>query len=167
MKYAPIIIPTLNRDEHLKRCIESLKRNEWARETEIYISVDYPPNYQYEKGYKRVCEYLSQSFDEFKTFNVIYQKDNLGSVGNSIFLEKYVEKKYDRYIFLEDDNEVSLNFIEYMDKGLELFASNEKIIAICASTFEGTKKEQFLDNIFLTHNYAAYGVGKWKNKNKI
>ncbi len=36
MVYAPIIIPTLNRYEHLKRCVKSLQQNGWAKYTELY-----------------------------------------------------------------------------------------------------------------------------------
>ena len=60
MKYAPIIIPTLNRIEHLKRCITSLQKNPWAKYTPLIVSVDYPPNERYVEGYKKVCKYLKE-----------------------------------------------------------------------------------------------------------
>jgi len=31
--YAPMLIPTLCRDQHFMRCIESLKKNTWAKYT--------------------------------------------------------------------------------------------------------------------------------------
>lgn len=40
---APILIPTLNRYEHLKRCVESLAKNKLAKESELVIGLDYPP----------------------------------------------------------------------------------------------------------------------------
>lgn len=58
MVYAPVIIPTCNRIEHLKKCINSLASNEFAKFTEIYISVDFPPSEKYEKGYNEVINYL-------------------------------------------------------------------------------------------------------------
>ena len=59
MVYAPIIIVTLNRYEHLKRCIESLQKNGWAKYTELYISVDYPADESHWEGYGKVRERLS------------------------------------------------------------------------------------------------------------
>ena len=41
--YAPVCIPTCNRYNKLKKCIESLIANKEAKKTELYISVDYPP----------------------------------------------------------------------------------------------------------------------------
>ena len=36
--YAPVVIPTLNRFEHLRNCIESLKRCSGADQTEVIIN---------------------------------------------------------------------------------------------------------------------------------
>lgn len=52
--YAPVIIPTLNRIEHLKRCIESLEKNTGADKTEVFVSLDFPPSDKYLQGYECV-----------------------------------------------------------------------------------------------------------------
>lgn len=49
-----------------KRCIESLKNNFYAKYTDLYISVDYPPSEKYVKGYEKVKEYLSIPIDGFR-----------------------------------------------------------------------------------------------------
>ena len=58
MVYAPIYIPTLCRSEHFQKCIESLKTNTWARYTDVYIALDYPPSEKYRAGYEKICSYL-------------------------------------------------------------------------------------------------------------
>lgn len=68
MKYAPILIPTMCRYNHFFRLIESLKVNTWAKYTDIYIGLDYPPSSKYEEGYKQICEYLDGDFSEFTRF---------------------------------------------------------------------------------------------------
>ena len=40
--YAPVVIPTLCRYEHLKRCIDSLSNCTGADRTELYIGLDFP-----------------------------------------------------------------------------------------------------------------------------
>ena len=49
-EYAPILIPTLNRYEHFKRCVESLAKCTHAEKTELVIGLDYPPSERYQKG---------------------------------------------------------------------------------------------------------------------
>lgn len=159
MIYAPIIIPTLNRIEHLRRCITSLQNNAWAKYTSLIISVDYPPEEKYRNGYEQVCKYLSKNIHGFQKVEIIYQTQNLGSYKNAIYLIEYVKKEYDRYIFSEDDNEFSPNFIEYVDKGLNEFEYDENVIAICSNSAIRQKVQE--QNILLSQNFSAYGYGTW------
>lgn len=162
MIFAPVIIPTLNRYEHLKRCIESLKNNFYAKYTDLYISVDYPPSEKYVKGYEKVKEYLSIPIDGFREVHCYYQSNNLGPTENFHFLINVVSERYDRYIFTEDDNEFSPNFLEYIDKGLELFKSESKVYSIL-----GFKNTDFISNDcnYITVKFCpAYGQGRWVSK---
>ena len=43
MYFSPVIIPTMNRYGHLKNLIDSLAKNKFASDTELYIGFDYPP----------------------------------------------------------------------------------------------------------------------------
>lgn len=130
MIYAPILITTLNRFECLKTCIESLKNNSWAKYTELYISVDYPPSERYKKGNDDIKQYLKQGIKGFKKVNIYYQKSNLGALNNIEWLRKVVCKSHDRYIFLEDDNELAPGFIEFCDRGLDLFENDDSVFAL-------------------------------------
>ena len=58
MTYYPIIIPTLNRYEKLKACIDSLTQSEEAKYTELVIGLDYPPADKYIDGWKKIYEYI-------------------------------------------------------------------------------------------------------------
>ena len=131
MVYAPIIIVTLNRYEHLKRCIESLQKNGWAKYTELYISVDYPADESHWEGYGKVREYLENGIEGFKKVFIYYQSVNLGGAENFMFLKRIIFQSYDRWIETEDDNEFSPCFIEFMDKGLELFKDDPDILYLC------------------------------------
>ena len=114
MVYAPIIIPTLNRYEHLKRCVKSLQQNGWAKYTELYISVDYPAKESHWEGYRKVREYLEDGIEGFQKVNLFYQQANLGGRNNIQFLIQTVFELYDICIATEDDNEFSPCFIEFM-----------------------------------------------------
>ncbi len=166
MIYAPVIIPTLNRKEHLQRCITSLQKNLWAKYTALIIGVDYPPSEKYRTGYDEVCNYLRKEITGFKQVKILYHQVNLGPYENGIFLKKYVRKFSDRYIFTEDDNEMSPNFIEYIDKGLELFDDTENVIAVCSTGVENEKETED-ENVVMTHNYSAHGYGTWFKKEDL
>lgn len=166
MIYAPVIIPTLNRYDHLKRLIDSLIGNSYAKETELYISLDYPPSEKYTEGYKRTEQYLDSS-DKwgFKGVHIYKQEHNLGPSDNIDFLKEKVFEKYDRFIYTEDDNEFSPNFLEYIDKGLEIFKEDSEVFAIAAG-IEDFEEFNFGDgeNVIKFNVFQARGYGMWKDR---
>lgn len=169
MKYAPVIIYTLNRDEHLNRLLDSLNKNEYAKNVEVYISIDYPPNAKYEEGHQRVCALLSNYPNTFKKLHIYMQKKNLGSYQNAMFLIRKVLKKGDRFIALEDDNEVSPNFLEYMCICLEKFKDYKDIVGICANSEVLIRKQKHSENIQKKERvrkakYQTYGFATWKDR---
>ena len=165
MKYAPIIIPTLNRKDHLKRCLDSLAANTGAEHSEVFVSVDFPPAERYQKGFQEVKEYLDHTdFSAFKQMHVIYQQKNLGAKDNCTFLIRMIGENFDRYIFTEDDNEFSPNFLEYINKGLELFQDDPRVVGICAA-----KDAPWITqgrNVAFAKLFPAYGYGTWVDKER-
>ncbi len=71
MEYAAVIIPTLNRIDHLKRCVNSLLKNAEAQNTDLYISVDYPPADKYRVGYEEVKKYV-KTISGFKNVYIYF-----------------------------------------------------------------------------------------------
>lgn len=164
MIYAPVIIPTLCRADKFRNCIESLQKNPYAKYTELYISLDYPPNENYREGYERIKEYLHQGIDGFARVEIIKQKKNLGWHGNYDFLRNKVYETHDCYIFSEDDNVFSPNFLEYMDKCLTMFEKDEDILAVTGYSFPIEWKTGNKNVIKIDSYFAAWGYGIWREK---
>lgn len=166
MQYAPILIPTLNRDGHLKRCLDSLAANSLAGETEIYISVDYPPADKYREGYKKVCKLLEEyDFSAFSNHHILYQDKNLGPAANSDFLVKTASAFTDTVIYTEDDNEFSPNFLYYINKGFEEFNDDKDVVFLCGSSDAEWYCPQEA-NVMKGKLLSAYGLGYWISRKK-
>lgn len=164
MIYAPVIIPTLCRAEKFKNCIESLKKNPYAKYTELYISLDYPPSEKYRKGYQEIKQYLEAGIGGFANVIVLEQSINQGSYKNYQILRKKVYEKYDCYIFSEDDNVFSPNFLEYMDKCLAEFEKDEKILAVTGYSYPIDWQTDKYNVLKINSYFAAWGFGIWRNK---
>ena len=164
--YAPVMIITLNRYEHLKRCLEALSSNTAAEMTEVYISVDYPTKEEWVKGHDKIVEYLKVTKWNFKKVNIYIQEANLGAPENSKFLREKAFEKYDRVFMMEDDIEVSPNFIEYMNQCLEYGEKDEKCHCVCGWSRNLGLKEETDYTIYKGVNFCAWGVGVWREKYK-
>ena len=170
MEYAPILIPTLNRYEHLMKCLESLSRCTWADQTEVYVALDYPPSEKYVEGWEKNKEFLESCGDMgFKKLHLIEREENYGTrnpgdKGNLNYLCQEVRKHYDRYIVTEDDNVFSPNFLEYMNKGFDKFEDDDSVISLCAFRWWFPIKEE--GNTFFRSNASTtpWGVGYWTKK---
>lgn len=170
MKYAPVIIPTLNRFDHFKKCLESLEKCSGADKTEVYIGLDYPPTDKYQEGWKKIDCYLKEkeSNNGFKKLIVLRRNRNLGVSGrnsNGNQLTNYILSISSKYIFSEDDNEFSPNFLEYMNRNLEQYKDDPEVIAVCGYSYP---IEWCVSKgaTCLKENVAVpmFGIGFWKDK---
>lgn len=162
MNFAPIIIPTLCRDIHLKRCIDSLKKCRYSEETELIIGLDHPKEEKHQSGYNNICQYL-EALKGFKKITIIKHQKNIGASENIRYLQDIAYQKYDRLIFTEDDNEFSPCFLEYMNHLLEIYKDNIQILSISGYTNE-SMYNLTSSNIFPTIEVSSWGIGLWKNK---
>ena len=169
--FAPVLIPTLNRYEHFKRCLESLEKCTYADQTDVYIALDYPPSEQYKNGWIKIASYLQgkEKVNGFKKLEVIHRNHNYG-VGhmksNGILLVNEIMKTYDRYIFTEDDNEFSPCFLDYMNKNLERFKDDPRINLVCGYNYVMDFPTTYKNNFYLSKGGCPWGTGEWTGKRK-
>lgn len=166
--YAPVIIPTLCRYEHFKRCLESLRKCTGAEYTDVYIGIDYPTKDSHWDGYNKICEYVTNIVG-FHKLVIIKREKNFGPELNVISLRNCVKEHYDRCIISEDDNEFSPNFLEYMNECLTHFKDNPNVIRICGSKMTwgvdfNSIMKGYNNNIFPAKDYNASGSAIWFDK---
>lgn len=166
--FAPVIIPTLCRYEHLRVCIESLMRCTHAEKTDVYIGLDYPQKESHWEGYKKIKDYLDsiKNSNCFKNLIVICRERNygIGKEGNAEQMINYISKKYDRWIFSEDDNIFAPAFLDYMNQALELFNEDKTVLAICGYRhFYDIRYDN--NNVYRQNvDFSAWGYGMWRNR---
>ncbi len=166
MEYAPVCIVTLNRYEHFQKCLESLEQCTGANKTEVFVALDYPPSEKYIDGWKKTDAFLAQKEQNncFKKLNVIRREHNCG-VGNphsnGVLLGTFIRDHFDRYIFTEDDNVFSPNFLEFVNKGLDKFENDVSVSAVTGYCHPYPFETG--DDNFFFHNtdFSAWGYGVW------
>lgn len=163
-KFAPVIIPTLNRYKHLERLVNSLLDNDESKNTELVLGLDYPPNDRYVEGYLKVKSYIS-TIKGFRKVTVLETKENLGFSKNYERLRNYVwAQGYDSYILSEDDNVFAPSFLSYMNWGLETFREDKTVLAICSYREKDEPIPNYPNNFYKAGGVRPYGFGIWKDR---
>lgn len=167
MDTVPVMIITLCRYDHFVRCVESLKNNSLAAETDLYIGLDYPLKAEHWDGYRKICSYLEKDVQGFRNVYVVKQEKNIGATENAYALREEVFKKYDCYIFSEDDNEFAPNYLEYMNKCMNYYKDDSKVIAVAGYMYpidtSGTKGSI----IMLSTYFSAFGYGIYRRNSDL
>ena len=167
-EWAPVIIPTLCRYDHFVKCFESLEKCYGAENTIVYVGLDFPANKEHEDGYARIDSFLSEKSNNngFKKLIIIKRNHNLGlgKCGNASQLQDQVLREFDKLIFTEDDNVFSPCFLEFINKGLELFKDDYSVLAINGYTHG--YPISYDSNTFFRQNvdFSAWGYGIWKDR---
>lgn len=166
IQYAPIYIPTLCRDRHFILSIESLKKNGWAKYTDVYIALDYPAKESHWEGYRKICDYLDNGdFSVFAGFHVIKRTRNIGSLANIDSARDMLMEKYDRWIMAEDDIEFAPVFLEYMNKCLDYYENDPDVFAVNGYAYPVQYSHSEGSNVIKQHaTVSEWGIGYWKNK---
>jgi len=160
MNYAPILIPTLSRYMHFKRCVETLARCTGAEQTDLFVALDFPAKPDHFQGYYKISEYV-KSINGFNSVTIIRRTDNYGVSKNLRNAREEMAKSYGTYIYTDDDNEFSPNFLDYINKGLEKFEDDSRIIAICGDGGVFKKPDDYEANYLFRKGFSAWGYGTW------
>ncbi len=163
-EYAAVLIPTLCRYEHFCRCISSLKANRLAAYTDVYIGLDYPSKASHEDGYKAIKRMLDNGIDGFANVFVFRHEHNLGGTDNLAFIREEACRSHKKFIYAEDDNEFSPNYLEYMNELLDSYEADDGVFAVSGYNYPirhlDVNGTVYTNNIYV----AAFGVGFWTDK---
>lgn len=157
---SPVLLFTFNRLSHLKKTINSLKKNKISKETELIIFSDGPKDKEDIKKIKEVRKYISQ-IEGFKKIKIYKRKKNFGLSKNIISGINQAFKKFESIIVIEDDLILDKYFLNYMNEGLNLFKKNNLVASIHAYIYP-IKFNKNIDEYFFLKGSDCWGWATWK-----
>lgn len=157
MELAPIILFTYNRPHHSRMCIESLKANAEARESDLYIYSDGARGAADESGVRAVREYI-HSVTGFRSVTVREAEHNRGLAASVISGVTEVIAERGRVIVVEDDLLLSPFFLRFMNDALTLYADEPRVGNVHGHLF----RMHGLPDSFLIYHGDSWGWGTWK-----
>ena len=158
MFLAPIALFAYDRLSHLRQTVESLKENDFAKDSDIFIFSDGPRGNSSVSKVEEVREYLTK-IDGFKNIKIIKRESNFGLAKSIISSVTEVLELYGKVIVLEDDIVTSPFFLKFMNASLELYEKEEKVISIHGYIYPVESK---LPETFFIRGADCWGWATWK-----
>ena len=165
MTLAPIIVFAYNRPEHLQKTLDALAQNELANQSTLYIYCDgAKPDASTEQlaRIQKVRE-VAQSVKGFKDVHVKCAEQNKGLANSIIGGVTEIVNKHGRVIVLEDDLLTSPYFLTYMNRALELYEDEDRVMHISAYMWphRGSLPDTFFSDIPNSWGWATWSRA-WK-----
>ncbi|MCH7402640.1 glycosyltransferase [Belliella kenyensis] len=160
---APICLFTFNRLEETKRCVDALRENFLAHESELIVFSDGPKNDIQGPKIEEVRAFLS-TIDGFKKVTIIASKENKGLAKSIIEGVTSVLKNYPSAIILEDDLVVTPNFLDFMNEGLSFYKSDSRVISISGYTLPLPGCKNSVNDFYFGVRASSWGWGIWRDR---
>lgn len=169
MKLAPIVVFAYDRPEHLKRTIEALAKNVYAKASELYIYCDGPKKDATEerKLHIKQTREVAHAVCGFKELHIIEAEQNKGLANSIIGGVTEVINKHGRVIVLEDDLLTSPYFLKYMNEALDKYESYPSVFSIGGYNFPPQKMripKDYPYDAYVSLRCSSWGWATWKGK---
>ena len=156
--YSPIAIFTFNRPSHLKKLLNSLSINEEIKYSDVYFFIDVDKNC---KANEEIIKLVNQNWN-FKSSNVTINQENYGVRKNITSGIDEVFSSHSSVIVLEEDLEVSKYFLNYMNKGLNLYKDNTKVWQISGYSLDIVLNK--INKAYVSSQLDCWGWATWLDR---
>jgi glycosyltransferase involved in cell wall biosynthesis len=160
---APIALFCYNRPWHLRQTIESLRANDMALQSNLFIYSDGPKNETDKPLVEEIRQYLSQ-VDGFNQVFVIEAKKNKGLATSVISGVTEILNQYKKIIVLEDDMLSTPDFLTFMNQALDTYEYRNDIFSVTGYTPPIAMPADYLKDIYLVPRASSWGWGTWAEK---
>lgn len=164
MKIAPVALFVFNRPEHTRRTVEALLKNELAGESDLFIFSDAPKAPESAEAVREVREYI-RTITGFRTISIVERDRNWGLANSIIDGVTSMVNERGRIIVLEDDLVVTPHFLEFMNRALDKYENEQKVIQVSGYMFP-LRIEVEEDALFLPLT-TSWGWATWQRAWKL
>ena len=168
LNYAPIVVFGYNRADKMENLFVSLENNENIDKMDLYIFIDIPDKKRPRDIplSEKVIEYVKnyKTISKFKKVEIEIAEKHKGLADSVISGVTKVINKYGKVIVLEDDLEVSNDFLDYMQRGLIFYKKNSRVWSVTGHCSMTKGLEKYKEDVFLAPRVESLGWGTWKDR---
>lgn len=163
---APIVVFVYNRLDHTRELIESLSKNDLAKDSMLFIYSDGAKNEANVEKVEQVRNYIS-SLDRkglFGSVTIRCADKNKGLAASVISGVNEVIQEYGKVIVLEDDLILSQHFLSYMNQCLDRYESEKKVFSISGFSRDIAYLHELDVDMYFSCRAQSWSWGTWRDR---
>jgi hypothetical protein len=157
---APIVLFVYNRPEHTRRTLAALAANPLAIESDLIIYADGPKKPEHDSSVQET-RVVVRGATGFRTVSLLERDENFGLARSIIAGVTEACETRGRAIVLEDDLVVVPEFLSYMNRALDRYANEERVMQISGYIFPISHPEE-LPETFFSRLPTSWGWSTWR-----
>lgn len=156
---SPILLFVFNRPQHTRRTLAALEKNEFARDSILYIYSDGPRTADDIPMVNKVRAIIREPL-HFKEIVFIERKSNYGLAKNIIEGVSEVIQRHGKAIVFEDDLESAPHALRYFNEALNLYEKEEKVMHISGYMYPVENPSKLTESFFF-RAISSWGWATW------
>ncbi len=160
---APIILFVYNRPNHTKRTIEALSANYLAEKSELFIYSDAPKNESEQENVEAVRNYIKM-INGFKKVKIIERTQNFGLVKSIKEGVSEIVNSFGKVIVIEDDLITHPQFLEFVNKALDLYEEKKEVFSITGYSHFDFKENEVFNQLYFAKIISTWTWATWSDR---
>jgi hypothetical protein len=148
MDLAPIVLFAYDRPAHVKQTLESLRKNDLAAQSDLFVYIDGPKENSSPERLKNIeaVKTIVEEVKWTKSITIVRAEKNKGLANSVMEGVSKVVKEFGKIIVIEDDVLLSPFFLQFMNDALNKYKDNTKVLSIGSWNY-------FCDEKLLNNNF--------------
>jgi len=160
---APIALFVYNRAEHTRRTVESLRENELAHRSDLFVFADGARTQAAAAAVQEVRQVV-RSIEGFRSVTIIERERNFGLANSVIKGLTELCDEFGRVIAVEDDLLTAPDFLTFMNCALERYEDEPRIFSVSGFNFSTRPPDDYPYDAFFGYRSSSWGWGTWKDR---
>lgn len=158
---APIVLFVYKRPVHTLNLLQSLQKCRLSDQSTLIVYADGPPDNASKEELEKIAAVRNYVKREqwCNEVRLIERSQNMGLADSIISGVTEIINQFGRIIVLEDDLFLGIGFLEYMNKTLELFEKDERVMHISGFMYPVRTK---LPEMFFVNTTSCWGWATWQ-----
>jgi glycosyltransferase involved in cell wall biosynthesis len=162
-EFAPVALFVYNRPGHTRKTVEALAKNEFAKNTDLFVFADGAKDEAAAAAVHDVRQLIAR-VEGFRSVTLIEREQNLGLNSSIIAGVTRLCEERGQAIVIEDDVVTAPDFLSFMNLSLNRYKQEPKVFSIGGFNIPNPAPPSYPYDVLFSYSFQPWGWATWKDR---